>query len=129
MSLTGHRHWPRLLLAAGFGLMIAPVLVWVATGREGYTRWPDAKLAGSDAAPSEEDLDLLEDIGLTTEEETLARPGIESRFALGLLPGGLTPKHLISVASMATVGVVLCGAGTFAMRRGRHHTQTKENQP
>jgi hypothetical protein len=128
MSVTGHRVWPRLLLAAGLGLVFAPVLVWAATGREGYTRWPDAKLAASDAATSREHADLFEDIGLTTEEETFARPDIQSRFALGLLPGGFTPRHLVSVASVATLGIGLCGVGAIAMRRGGR-MQTKEIQP
>jgi hypothetical protein len=122
MSVTGHRLWPRLLMVAGLGLVVAPVLVWAATGREGYTRWPDAKLAASDVATPQEDADLFEDIGLATEDETHARPDIQSRFALGLLPGGLTPKHMISVASVATVGVVLGGVGVVSMRCGRRTT-------
>ncbi|MEQ9097089.1 MAG: hypothetical protein RIE32_12585 [Phycisphaerales bacterium] len=129
MSVTGHRQWPRLLLAAGLGLAVAPVLVWAATGHEGYTRWPDAKLAASDTATSEEDLDLFEDIGLTTEEDAMAQPDIESRFALGLLPGGFTPRYLVSVASVATVGLGLCSVGAIAMRRGRHCVLLKEKQP
>ncbi|MFI4881376.1 MAG: hypothetical protein ACIAQU_02200 [Phycisphaerales bacterium JB064] len=129
MNVTRHRSWPRLLLAAGVGLVIAPALVWVATGREGYTRWPDAKLAASDTGQSEEHLDLLEDIGLTTEEEVMAQPDIESRFALGLLPGGFTPKYLVSAAPLAVFGVGLFGAGLFATRRSSRLDDAMEVQP
>lgn len=119
MSVTAHRMWPRLVVLAGLGLTVASVLAWVATGSEGYTRWPDAKLEAADKPSSPEDMDLLEDIGLTNLGDAQGQPKIESRFALGLLPGGFTPRYLVSVASMATVGVALCGIGALVMRRGR----------
>jgi hypothetical protein len=79
-------------------LFLAAGALWVATGREGYTRWPDEKLAASDApAPAGED-DLLAEIGFDTPEDGTAPPDIESRFALGLAPGGFDIRHLPSVA-------------------------------
>lgn len=123
----------RALVVTGLALVILPAVLWAVTGREGYTRWPDSRLASADAPPSTDQLDLFEDIGLTTRAEVHAQPTIESRFALGLLPGGFTPKYLASVATVSFIGTGMLIVGTYsAMRTSKRlHccTHTKEFHP
>ena len=94
-------------------LCIASVLAWVATGREGYTRWPDERLARSDAPPAAVEAELLAEAGLS-DEATPSAPEIRSRFALGLVPGGFDPAHLLSVAGVVAVSFMLV-AGTLTV--------------
>ncbi len=88
----------KIVLAGSAVLSLGAIGVWLATGREGYTRWPDARLEQADAPPPAGEADLLASAGLT--EKSASAPTIRSRFALGLLPGGLDPKHLVSVAAV-----------------------------
>lgn len=110
----------RALVCTGLTLVILPAVLWAITGSEGYTRWPDSKLASAGAPPSTDQLDLLEDIGLTTKEEVREQPSIESRFAFGLLPGGFTPKYLPSVSTVSLLGTVMLIAGAYSAKR--NHT-------
>lgn len=94
---------------------LASVGAWIATGREGFTRWPDARLEASDAPVSDAEQDLLDEIGVGSEPASES-DRIESRFAFGLLPGGADPKHLPSVAT----GLVLAtGVSAVSMLRRR----------
>jgi hypothetical protein len=87
------------------------VVVWWGTGREGFTRWPNERLERADQATTSAEQDVLDELGMGTP------PGgsgtIESRFALGLLPGGLDPKHALSVATV--VGVVSMSVGAWIL--------------
>jgi len=97
--------------------------LWFATGREGYTRWPNAKLAAADTGTSAAEDDLLADIGIET--EPTADADIQSRFAFGLVPGGADPKHLLSLVSALSVSAVLAGlAGVIA--RHEHHASAAD---
>jgi hypothetical protein len=98
------------------------VALWLATGREGYTRWPNAKLEQADAAPAAGESDLLGEIGFT-DGEAAARPSadIQSRFAFGLVPGGFDPKHLLSVAAVAGLAGAASVASFAIGRLGRRH--------
>ena len=75
-----------LVFVASAGLVLASAATWYATGAEGYTRWPDARLAASDAPPALGESDLLSEAGLS--EGPGSTPDIQSKFALGLVPGG-----------------------------------------
>ena len=105
---------------------LASVGAWLATGREGFTRWPDARLEASDAPVSEAEQDLLDEIGVGSEPAPESAR-IESRFAFGLLPGGADPKHLPSVAT----GLLLAaGVSAAAMLRHRlARNQSRESTP
>ncbi|MBL9149031.1 MAG: hypothetical protein JNM94_10095 [Phycisphaerae bacterium] len=97
------------------------VALWLATGREGYTRWPNAKLEQADAAPAAGESDLLGEIGFS--DGAAARPSadIQSRFAFGLVPGGFDPKHLLSVAAVAGLAGAASVASFAIGRLGRRH--------
>lgn len=86
---------------------------WLATGREAFTRWPDARLEAADRpnAPAEDD--LLADLGLA---DGPAPARIESRFALGLLPSGADPRHVVSVATAAAISLALAGVALLRRR-------------
>jgi len=84
------------------------LVLWYATGAEGFTRWPNERLANADAAPVAGELDLLADVGFSDIGEDSTRPDIQSRFAFGLVPGGFDPAHLIAVATVA--GAVLAAS-------------------
>lgn len=106
----------------GAALIATALAVWAATGREGFTRWPDQRLAQSDASPAPGESELLAEAGFTNPAQ--AHPDIQSRFALGLVPGGENPAHLLSVAmaiglAVAASSVVI--AARLIQRRGRHH--------
>lgn len=99
----------RWLLAAAIALIVASVALWVATGREGFTRWPSTKLAESDLPPTEEDAQLLSSLGFTPEPED-AGARLVSRFAFGLLPGGFDARHLPSVLLCVSISFAMFGA-------------------
>lgn len=103
-------------------IMVVALSLWAATGREAFTRWPDAKLEQADAETSDSELDLLADIGLDT--EPAGETDIESRFAFGLLPSGADARHLPSVAMAAVLAV----ATVVVLRlRGRRTIMLAEN--
>ena len=101
---------------------LASVGAWFATGREGFTRWPDARLEASDAPVSEAERDLLEEIGVGSEPASESAR-IESRFAFGLLPGGADPKHLPSVAAGLALATGLSAAAVLRRRLTRNHSR------
>lgn len=101
---------------------LASVGAWLATGREGFTRWPDARLEASDAPVSEAERDLLEEIGVGSEPAPESAR-IESRFAFGLLPGGADPKHLPSVATGLALALGLSAAAVLRRRRARNQSR------
>lgn len=115
------------LLAAMIAL--GAVTVWIATGREGYTRWPNAKLTASGARLTPEELALLEDIGVQGAGASEAPGDIESRFSLGLLPGGFDPKHMVSVLTLLLVAGGLSAASLLAWRRGRRREASCPSDP
>lgn len=100
--------------------VVLTINTWVATGREGYTRWPNSKLQQADAPSSETEDDLLADIGFETAEEPETLPDIESQFALGLVPGGFDPKHLISVASVTACALGISAIAAVATLKSKH---------
>lgn len=114
--------------ATGGALVGGAIVLWLATGREGFTRWPDARLENAGSRPSAEETALLADAGLSTPEETAAHEGMTSRFAFGLLPGGPGVRHLASVATACAIagvcsGVAYVGLSRKARDRG-HRTST-----
>jgi hypothetical protein len=102
-------------------LVLLAVGAWLATGREGYTRWPDEKLEASDAPSSAAEEALLADIGFETEDDRAAQLDVESRFAFGLVPGGPDLPHLPSIAAAGALAIVISSATVArdAMRRRR----------
>ncbi len=109
----------RLAHLCSAALVLASCALWLATGREGFTRWPNEKLAASDAPPAAGEGDLLADIGFAESSDDRATPNIDSRFAFGLLPGGFEPWRLLSVAFAAALGASISGAATVAGRIAR----------
>lgn len=113
----------RLICLVAFAGSVA---LWLATGCEGYTRWPNRRLEQADAAPAAGEAALLAEAGFDGTAEPSASdsatssdsapspvrvsgPSIESRFAFGLVPGGLDAPHLVSVATVgALAGAVAC---------------------
>lgn len=114
-----------LLHLCSAAFVLGSGILWLATGREGFTRWPNEKLASSDAPPAAGEGELLSQIGFTESGDGAAAPDIESRFALGLLPGGLEPWNLLSVALAAAIGASMSGVaivgGRIAGRRASAH--------
>lgn len=100
-------------------VVLLSVAIWSITGREIFTRWPDQKLAAADAPRSELERDLLSDIGFESADERAPHPDIQSRFALGLLPGGFTPLHLVSVASAVLAAAALSLSAVLLSARCR----------
>jgi len=105
----------RVVHIAAAAFVIASLGAWLATGREAFTRWPDARLEAADAPVSSAEQDLLDQIGIGSDPTTDA-PRIESRFAFGLVPGGPDPRHLLSVAT-STALAFACSA--FVVLRAR----------
>lgn len=104
-------------------LCIGAAGLWYLTGSEGYTRWPDARLEQADApAPTGQD-DLLAEAGFDEKTDAAPAPTIKSRFAFGLLPGGLDPKHVPSVA--AVVGASVLFSGITMIRSSRKRANAK----
>lgn len=99
-------------------LIGASLLAWYATGTEGFTRWPNERLARSDAPAAAGESDLLADIGFTDSTSAVQAPNIESRFAFGLVPGGPDPRHLPSVATLSAIAILM-SIITIAMTRRR----------
>lgn len=113
----------------GAGLLMLAILAWISTGREGYTRWPNAKLEQADVAGTAEESDLLADIGFEDSGEQVPIPEFESRFAFGLLPGGFDPQHLLSVASIAAISMgMIVFAAVFHASSGMILTRTRERK-
>lgn len=108
----------------GTTLIAASLVVWYATGSEGYTRWPNERLAHADAPPTAGESELLAEAGFTDAHTASARPDIQSRFALGLVPGGTDPRHLLSVASVAACAVLASAIAMVLRFRNGPHTST-----
>ena len=105
----------RLAHALSAAIVLASLGAWFATGREGYTRWPDARLEAADAPVSKDEQDLLSEIGVDAEAPAEAGK-IESRFAFGIVPGGPDPRHLLSVATGCALAGVISGVTTVIRR-------------
>jgi hypothetical protein len=103
-------HAVALLILAG------SVGAWIATGGEAFTRWPNARLEAADAPVSASEAALLDEIGITSPSDA-AVPTIESRFALGLLPSGIDPRHLASVLVGAIVALAVSAMAALRARR------------
>ena len=100
-------------------MLLVSGTLWLATGREGFTRWPNTKLAASDRPAGDED--LLSSLGFEEGPED-TRPPLVNKFAFGLLPGGFDARHLPSVLLGAAVSGVLFT--TVALRAvSSRHTQ------
>jgi len=109
----------RFAHAASVAIALGSIGAWLATGREGFTRWPDARLEASDAPVSQAEQDLLEEIGVGSEPAANTEK-IESRFAFGLVPGGPDPKHLLSVATGCALACAISGVAIVTRRmKGR----------
>jgi len=107
----------RSIVLAASGLLVAGSLgAWLLTGAEGYTRWPNEKLASSDLPPPPDEADLLSDIGFADGPTAESMPTIKSRFALGLVPGGLDAPHLLSVATLVVAALVASATAAAASR-------------
>jgi hypothetical protein len=110
--------WP--VLAAAAFLLLASAALWIATGREGFTRWPNSKLAASDRPAADHD-DLLSSLGFEEGPDD-TEPTLVNKFAFGLLPGGFDARHLPSVLLGAGVSGLLFA--TVALRAmSTRHTQ------
>jgi hypothetical protein len=110
--MSGQVSAPRFLLGAGLSLLAASAVLWMATGREGFTRWPSAELAASDRPTTDEDTLLLSSLGFEAAPGD-SEPQLINRFAFGLMPGGFDIKHLPSVFLSAGVSGMLFGASAF----------------
>lgn len=110
------------------------VALWLATGCEGYTRWPNRRLELADAAPAAGEAALLAEAGFDGGAEPadpgsatsdgsapapvrVSGPIIESRFAFGLVPGGFDAAHLVSVATVGVLAGAVAGATLLRVRR------------
>lgn len=115
----------RSLHVIGAAVVAAAMLLWVATGSEGFTRWPNERLERSDAPITPGESDLLAEAGFTDEAIASPMPNIESRFAFGLVPGGPDPRHLLSLATTILLVAVLSGSALlWSRRRGAHAALT-----
>ncbi len=103
--------------AIAAGATVASVALWLVTGGEMFTRWPNARLEASDTAVMAEESELLGELGLRTPEQ-LGAASIESRFAFGLLPGGADPAHLLSTATVTLLAALASGS-VIALHRAR----------
>lgn len=110
----------RLVHAAAAAVAAAGLVAWMVTGREAFTRWPNARLEAADAPLSESEQDLLGEIGIDAAPSAEAA-AFESRFAFGLLPSGADPAHLVSVATATALAALLSG-GVLVAARVRHAT-------
>ncbi len=89
---------PRMVACAAAAACVLAVAAWLLTGMEGFTRWPNERLEQADQASSRAEQDLLDELGVGA--PAAGGRTIESRFAFGLLPGGLDPSHALSVATV-----------------------------
>jgi hypothetical protein len=115
--MSARRLIPRATHLFGLALVALCGAAWLATGRETFTRWPNARLEASDAPVSESEANLLGEIGIDSPAAPGA-PAIESRFALGILPSGGDPAHLMSVAT-ALVAALFLSASVVLFNRSR----------
>lgn len=99
-------------------IVAASVAAWLATGREAFTRWPNARLEAADAPVSIPEEDLLGEIGMETEPAS-AQTAVESRFAFGLLPSGPDPAHLVSLATCVLASSLISGTALLVQRMRR----------
>ncbi|MFM7261928.1 MAG: hypothetical protein ACKO3W_15160 [bacterium] len=114
------------VLASVF-LVAGSLVAWAVTGRETFTRWPNARLEASDAPISKSEEDLLGEIGIDAAPSSEAAT-IESRFAFGLLPSGADPRHLLSVATTCLAAATVPGA-VVLHARWRRGTEQRGTEP
>lgn len=113
---------PRMATCTAAAACVLAMAAWLLTGMEGFTRWPNERLEQADQATSRAEQDLLDELGIGT--TTDAPTGIQSRFAFGLLPGGIDPRHAISVATVCTAAAATAAASRLISYA--HARRTKE---
>jgi hypothetical protein len=96
-------------------IVVLALAAWLATGREAFTRWPNARLEAADAPVSESEQDLLGEIGIDA-APSAESAAFESRFAFGLVPSGADPAHLLSLATTIALAALLSGGVLVAAR-------------
>ena len=104
-----------LVHAVSAAVVVLGLAAWLATGREAFTRWPNARLEAADAPMSESERGLLEEMGIDA-APSAGSAALESRFALGLVPGGADPAHLLSLATAIALAALLSGGALVAAR-------------
>ena len=95
--------WRRRINRAAFALLLASLIVWLATGRAIYTRFPDARRAALE--PLQQQDDNLWPVGAEPNADSRAATRADefpNRFMLGLLPSG-GGRYWLSVSSMVLV--------------------------
>lgn len=93
----------RRINRAALGLLLASLVVWLATGRAIYTRFPDARRTALEPL-QHQDGKLWPGTGERDVEALAATRAEEfpNRFMLGLLPSG-GGKYLLSVGGVALI--------------------------
>ncbi len=114
---------------AALAIALAAVAVWAASGREGFTRWPNAKLEAADAPLAADTAALLDDIGLGEQGSPASAAALESRFALGLLPGGFDLKHLLSVLTLLMLAGAVSAFGLIISRTAHGRNALRGDHP
>lgn len=102
--------WRRCINRAAFVLLLASLVVWLATGRAIYTRFPDARRAALE--PLQKQDDKLWPTGTEPNADSRAATRADefpNRFMLGLLPSG-GGRYLLSVGVLALLCVVAATA-------------------
>jgi len=88
------------------------VVLWIATGKAGFTRFRDPEQAPTGASDPLDD--ILADAGL--EDDTGPMPHRENAFALGLLPAG-ADAHAVSVLTIAGPALACAALACIPRRR------------
>lgn len=119
----------RVAQIAAAAIALAAAAVWMASGREGFTRWPNAKLEAADAPLGEEAAALFDDIGLAEPGAPASGPALQSRFALGLLPGGFDPRHLLSVLTLLLLAGAVSASAWIIARTNQGRNALERSHP
>lgn len=93
--------WRRIIHRAAAALVVAAVVVWFATGRASYTRFPDARRTALAPLQQQDENFWPGGIGESSASQTVEFP---NRFMLGLLPSG-GGRYLLSVSILSAVSL------------------------
>lgn len=98
-------NWRRRINHAAFALLLASLVVWLATGRAIYTRFPDARRAALEPLQQQDDK-LWPGAGERDVEALAATRANEfpNHFMLGLLPSG-GGKYMLSIVAIAATAM------------------------